>query len=211
MKSTGRILNETRVLQKIELGAVAQATKIRPEYLAFIEADAYSHLPNSTVAKGFIKNYSEFLHLNPDHMLAIFRRDFIEDNRGQIVPRGIADPVSTRFVWTPKLTLFLIVAVIVIIFFFYLYYQYRMLSGPPFLAVDQPQDRTVTTENIITITGRTNPEATLSINNEKVPLSGGGKFSFRWQLPQKGEQQITIVAISKANKTNSLTRTIIYR
>lgn len=211
MKTAGRLLSDARLAQKIELKDVAKATKIKSEYLALIESDAYSQLPNSTVARGFIRNYSEFLHLKPDHVLAIFRRDFIEDLRGQIIPRGFATPVSSRFIWTPKKTLFTGIFLIFIFFFFYLFYQYRLLSGPPTLVVSEPVDNTVSTESIITISGYTNPEATLSINNTKVTLSGGGKFSFRWELPQKGEQTVTLMATSKSGKVTSVSRTVIYR
>jgi len=211
MKTAGQILNSARLEQKIELEQVAKDTKIRVEYLAFIESDAYSQLPNSTVAKGFIRNFAEFLHLHPDHILAVFRRDFLEDVRGQIVPRGLAAPVSSRFVWTPRLTLFTLILVVLIFFFTYLIYQYRMLSGPPSLLISEPQNGIVTTEEIITISGKTDPEATVSINDEKIVLFGGGKFSFRWKLSQKGEQTITIMAISKAGRTRSVSRTVIYR
>lgn len=211
MKTAGQILNQTRLELKIDLKQVAKDTKIRSQYLAFIESDAYTQLPNSTVAKGFIRNYSEYLHLNPDHVLAVFRRDFIEDVRGQIIPRGLSTPVSSRFVWTPRLTLITGVLLVITLFISYLFYQYRMLSGPPNLVIDQPSNNIVTTEDIVTVSGNTDPEATLSINNEKIVLNGGGKFTFRWKLPQKGEQIITIVAISKAGRTTSQSRTVIYK
>lgn len=211
MKTAGQILNASRLEQKLDLKKIAKDTKIRVEFLAFIESDTYSHLPNSTVTKGFIRNYAEYLNLNPDHVLAVFRRDFLEDIRGQIVPRGLATPVSNRFVWTPRLTLFTAITIVLIFFLSYLIYQYRLLSGPPNLLIIEPQNGIVTTEDIITISGKTDPEATVSINNEKIVLSGGGKFDFRWKLDQKGEQTVTIIAISKAGRTKSETRTIIYK
>ena len=119
MISTGQILNSARVKANIDLPTVAKDTKIRSEFLAFIESDAYHELPNSTVAKGFIRNYAEYLNLNPDHVLAVFRRDFIENFKGQIVPRGLADPVSSRFVWTPRLTLITGTVAVLVFFFFY--------------------------------------------------------------------------------------------
>ncbi len=211
MISTGQILNSARVKANIDLPTVAKDTKIRSEFLAFIESDAYHELPNSTVAKGFIRNYAEYLDLNPDHILAVFRRDFIENYRGQIVPRGLADPVSSRFVWTPRFTLITGTVAVLVFFFFYLFYQYRLLSGPPSLTITEPQQGIVTTENILTIIGKTDPEATVSIQGEKIPTQGGGNFSFRWELPGKGEQSVTIIAVSKSGKTTSESRTIIYK
>lgn len=211
MKTTGKILYETRLNKKIELSDVSKATRIKLDYLTAIESDNYSELPNSTVAKGFIRNYSEFLSLNPDHVLAVFRRDFVENPQGQIVPRGLAVPVTSRFVWTPRLTLISVTAFILTSFIVYLIYQYRLLSGPPSLIIAQPIEGMVTTENIITISGKTDPEATISINNNKITTTGGGRFDFRWELSDKGEQQITLVAVSKSGKITSQTRTVIVR
>lgn len=210
MKTAGQILKDARLAQKLDLKDIAKTTKINLEYLSFIEADTYQYLPNSAVARGFIRNYSEYLHLKPEHILAVFRRDFIEDLSGQIIPRGFTTPVSPRFVWTPKITLLVGITTVIISFFVYLFYQYRLLSGPPTLIIAEPANQTVTTENIITISGQTNPEASLSINNTRVTLSGGGKFSFRWELPQKGEHTITLVATSKSGKITSVSRTVTY-
>ena len=115
MKTTGQILHESRLAQKLDLEDIARITKIRSQALRIIEADDYSHLPDSTVAKGFIRNYAKFLNLNPEHVLAVFRRDFIENKLGQIVPRGLADPVDRVSFWTPRTTILAAVSALFIL------------------------------------------------------------------------------------------------
>lgn len=205
MKTVGQILQDARVNRKIDLEEVSRITRIRPVLLKYLESDDYRHLPSSTVAKGFIRNYSEFLGLNPDHTQAIFRRDFIENEQGQIVPRGMVDPINKRTIWTPRTTVLAGVIAIFLIFGGYLFYQYKKLTGPPTLRVDNPADQVQVTEPNLEISGSTDPEATLSVNGQLVILESGGKFIFRVPL-QPGENVVTLVATGKSGKTSSLDR-----
>src|SRR3989344_3548084 len=66
MKTTGQILKETRASKKLDIVDISRITRIRPRFLEMLEEDDYGHLPNATVARGFIRKYSEFLD-SPDH------------------------------------------------------------------------------------------------------------------------------------------------
>ncbi len=210
MKTAGQILQLARHSKKLELEDVARITRIRPQFLTFIEADDYSQLPSGTVTKGFVRNYSEFLGLNPDHVLAAFRRDFVENKLGQIVPRALADPVGQRTFWTPRTTIIAAVTLVFTVFVIYLGYQYWSLTGPPSLQVVQPSDGQKTSEATILVTGATDPEATIAVGGQLVALDKGGQFSFRVPL-NPGENKISIVATSKSGKTTTLTRHITVR
>jgi cytoskeletal protein RodZ len=205
MKTVGQTLQEARLNRKIDLDEVSRITRIRPTLLKYLEADDYRHLPSSTIVKGFIRNYSEFLGLNPDHAQAIFRRDFIENEQGQIVPRGMVNPINRRTLWTPRTTILFGVIVIFIIFGGYLLYQYQKLTGPPTLLVKYPADQVQVTEPNLEISGSTDPEATLSVNGQLIILESGGQFVFRVPL-QPGENSVTLIATSKSGKITSLVR-----
>ncbi len=210
MKTAGQILQSARKNKKLELEDVARITKIRTQFLALIEADNYSGLPSGTVAKGFIRNYSEFLQLVPENVLATFRRDFVENKLGQIVPRALADPVSQQASWTPRATIIAVVVLVFTVFGGYLARQYWILIGPPTLEIINPKDGQVSSESAILIEGETDPEATISIEGQLVALDKGGQFSFRVPLIS-GENNISIVATSKSGKTTTLTRRVLLR
>lgn len=207
MKTTGQILKEARLQKKLELSDVARITKIRSDSLQILEADDYGHLPGSTVARGFIKNYAKFLGLNPDNILAVFRRDFVENQLGQIVPRGMVDPVNNRSWWTPKSTILASVVMLFVVFSGYLFYQYRILIGPPSLQLVKPVENMLTDEDTVEITGATDPEATLSVNSQPVVLGKGGLFYLRVPL-KPGANYINIVATGKSGKITSISRTV---
>ncbi len=210
MKTVGQILKEARLKKKIEVEDVARITKIRPQFLQFIETDDYGNLPSATVTKGFIRNYCEFLNLSPDQVLAVFRRDFVEDNRGQIVPRGIATPAAEVGFWTPRTTIIAVITLVLTLFGAYLVYQYQVLTGPPELELLAPADKIVTEEPNLLVEGRTDPEATISVNGQLVALEKGGRFFFRIAL-HPGDNTITVVAAAKNSKTSTLTRQVTLR
>lgn len=210
MNTAGQILNQARLSRKLEIADVVKATKIRTEFISALERDDYLKLPNSTVTRGFIRNYSELLGLNAENVLAVFRRDFIENKEGQIVPRGMVHPVSRGFIWTPKATIIAATAIIFVLFGSYLFYQYRLLSGPPSLTLSEPAGDGEVSETNLVVSGKTDPEATISVNGQKVILEKGGKFFFRIPL-QSGLNTISVTAISKSGKTTTLTRRIILR
>lgn len=187
---------------------MARVTRIRPQFIELIEADDYSRLPSGTVAKGFIRNYSEFLGLSPHSVLASFRRDFVENRLGQIVPRSLADPVSQQVFWTPRTTIIAVVVMVFTVFIGYLTYQYWVLTGPPRLELVQPAEGVQVEEATVLVTGQTDPEATISVGDHLVALDKGGEFSFRAPLVE-GENQISITATSKSGKTTTLTRKVI--
>jgi cytoskeletal protein RodZ len=207
MKTTGVILREARLARKLEIEEVSKITKIRVQFIEWLEADNYRELPNATVTKGFIKNYGQFLGLNPNHLLAIFRRDFVENQQGQIMPRGMVEPVTKSSIWTPKSTVIALVVFLFTVFLGYIGYQYYKLVGPPTLIVSSPASNLVTSKDTIEVYGRTDPEATISINNQLVALEKGGIFYVRVQLIP-GINKIIITAENKSKKTATIIKNI---
>jgi cytoskeletal protein RodZ len=207
MKTTGQVLKEARLSLKLELDEVSKNTKIRINFLHQLEADDFSRLPNATVAKGFIRNYAQFLNLNPEQTLAIFRRDFIENEQGQIVPRGFVDPVGRSSIWTPKTTIIAAVFLVFTLFGSYLGYQFWLLKGPPSLSIVSPEAGATTNSPTVEVVGKTDPEATISVNGQLVTLDRGGEFFVRIPL-QVGANDIVIEARGKSGKTSSATRSV---
>jgi cytoskeletal protein RodZ len=87
MKTAGDLLKEKRLIKELSLQDVATKTKIKIEYLDAIENSNFSALPSSTFAKGFLRNYASFLYLNPDTIVAMFRRTLHQnEKRGDYSP-----------------------------------------------------------------------------------------------------------------------------
>lgn len=72
MGELGRKLKEAREGMGLSLRDVEEATKIRKKYLQALENENFEEIPGRTYAKGFVKNYSNFLQLDTKDLLDEF-------------------------------------------------------------------------------------------------------------------------------------------
>jgi hypothetical protein len=208
MKTVGSILKEARGAKNITLDQAEEATKIRLKFLRAIESDDYSSLPSLSYAKGFVKNYSEYLGLDSSRVLAFFRRQTAEVTRSSLLPKGVSEPIGTSlFQLTPGKFLAGILVVLVLIFLGYLGLQYGKLYQPPVLSVDAPKNQLVVHERRVDILGSTDPDATVTVNGINIVVRGDGKFFDQIPL-DTGPNKITIIATSRFGKTSTIVREV---
>ena len=81
----GDTLSEARTRRRVDLDQVHAATGIRPRYLRAIEQEDWDALPEEFYARSFIRKYAAFLGVEPDPLVAEFRRQ-----RGTTGGRGDA-------------------------------------------------------------------------------------------------------------------------
>lgn len=68
----GDILRKEREKQKLSVQDIEQGTSIRAVYIDALEKGEYDKLPGEVYAKGFIKNYGNFLELNGEDLVRQF-------------------------------------------------------------------------------------------------------------------------------------------
>lgn len=132
MKTVGVILKESRQNQGIPLERAAEGTKIRSEFLRALEEDNFSRLPSFACARGFIKNYAEFLNLPADSLLAVFKRDFPKSGGEAVTPGASSFWPKQGFFWTPMTTVIVAAALAVLLFLGYLFWQFSFLAKTPY-------------------------------------------------------------------------------
>jgi cytoskeletal protein RodZ len=74
-QSIGQKLKQAREEQRITLEEASESTHIRAPYLQALEADDVSVLPSPVQARGFLRNYAEYLGLEFDRMLGELRAE----------------------------------------------------------------------------------------------------------------------------------------
>ena len=86
MKSVGNILKSQRHKKNFSLDDVHKFVKIHPKFLTALETGDYSVFSNKIHATGFLKNYAEFLGLDVDKMLGLWRREYEAqfENKNQV-------------------------------------------------------------------------------------------------------------------------------
>lgn len=208
MRAVGQILKEERERKFYTLDEIEKTTKIRKELLIALEADEYSKLPPPTFVQGFIKNYAKFLGLDPDKMVAIFRREFSDRKNPPKVLDSFANPINKkRFKLTPARIIFSLVLTLLAVFFLYLWFELRFLSGPPFLEVIEPSDQLQAQSEVVRVVGKTSPEAKVDINNQQVTVDEAGNFEQELTLTES-VTTISVTSTSKSGQTSEETRTV---
>jgi cytoskeletal protein RodZ len=203
MKTAGALLQAKRLEKALTIEEIAKRIKIRPEYLEAIEKNDYSHLPSVTAAQGFLRNYARILYLNPDTILAMFRRDFTQGKSGQIIPRGLVSPLGSG----PKIvsvnTIFIGIALIA--FFSFLSFQVYQWASLPKLQLLQPENGELYVSKV-TIKGTTDKDAVISVNNQKVIVDQSGGFTLDLIFAE-GTHSVVVQAENRAGKIRLLERT----
>ncbi|EKD67762.1 MAG: hypothetical protein ACD_48C00231G0001 [uncultured bacterium] len=207
MKTVGSILKEARIAKKLTLADVEKVTKIRAKFLDAIEQDAYQLLPSPIYAKGFVKNYGEYLGLENTRVMAFFRRQTDDVKRLNILPNKSEDIGSKGLRITPGRFITFVVGVFIFVFLIYFGFQYQKLYIPPTLTITTPVQESIVKEKKLDILGTTNPDATLMVNGISVTVRSDGRFFTQITL-EPGVNTITILATSRYGKTTTVVRKV---
>jgi cytoskeletal protein RodZ len=74
-ETIGQRLKKAREYRNLTLEKAADATHIRVQFLQALEADDFSAMPSPVQARGFLRNYAQYLELDLDQMVADLRAD----------------------------------------------------------------------------------------------------------------------------------------
>jgi len=206
MKTVGEILKNARLNKKVSFRTASQATKIHAGFLQALEKNEFDQLPSLPSARGFLKNYAEFLGLSSEPILAIFRRDFGQRSvKTGVVPQSNAAGQPWR--WQPKLTVIVALTVFFAGVIGFLAYQYFSLAKQPPLELWAPEDKQKISGEKVEILGKTDPDATVTINGQPVFLTTAGEFRYKLEL-FSGENKIVVEAQSRLGKKATLERVV---
>lgn len=200
MKTVGQILKSARAEKQISVEQAEIATKIRVRHIQALEEDDYGKFPEYTSARGFLKNYAEFLGLSALPILAVFRRDFTKAK--------IVEPIiKERIRWVPKHTIIVVSLIFFLGLVSYLGFQYLSLVKRPFLEITDPQEGKQVSSGKIEAVGRASPDALVTLNGNPVLLSPKGEFRYQIEL-FPGENKIVVEAKSRMGKVTRMERKV---
>lgn len=208
MLTIGEILKKARLEKKLEFEEIEKTLKIRKKFLTALEENAWDKLPSLPYIKGFLRNYSAYLGLKPEEMVAIFRRQFQEKDKTKLLPSGLTNPINEPvFHITPKLTVTFVISIFLLLFFGYLFLQYKTYTSLPFLSVEKPLEGEILNTDKVIVTGKTDNDAVISINNQKIAVSANGEFATTITLPP-GVNTLLIESTGKSGKKRAINRTV---
>ncbi|MFV2062748.1 MAG: helix-turn-helix domain-containing protein [Chloroflexota bacterium] len=143
--NVGEILQTARERKGVDLARAERETKIRARHLMALESGDFADLPAQVYAKGFLRNYSTYLGLDADEVLARWRREIDQPRSAETVkvkppPQPIAAP-NRGFKLTTGLIVALILAAIVVAFVGYVGLQLVRFTQNPEITLNGPSVR----------------------------------------------------------------------
>jgi cytoskeletal protein RodZ len=209
MVRVGQRLHKERLQRKLSLEDIAKATKIKPSFLAAIERGEYSKLPSPAYAQGFVRNYASYLGLPKAEITALFRREFDEKKAFQVLPDSL---IKTQEFPLKRIRIqesLLVLAIILFVFLSFLVFQYRYVFLAPSLTIASPS-QDIAAGSDITVTGKTDSNATVLVNNEPVSLNSNGEFTKHLTL-FSGKSVITVKAKNRIGKETVVKKEIMVK
>ncbi|MBP3709832.1 MAG: helix-turn-helix domain-containing protein [Treponema sp.] len=96
MDSYGIILKRKREEKNLDLETVARETSITIEYIKGLEEEETGVFPGEPYMIGFLRNYAEYLGINPETVIALYRSKVIQEAP---LPEGLLVKHKPRFFW----------------------------------------------------------------------------------------------------------------
>lgn len=212
MKSIGKILQAKRIKKNFTIDDIHKHIKIHPSYIRALENDDYSVFDGKVHSKGFLKIYAQFLELDLDEILALWRREYEQsfESQDKNSQNRINYIEKEKFVFTSNMVFTTFFIVLIMGFFGFLYFQYRNYTDAPKIDVYYPQENQVMNNDLLDITGKVELDSEVYINNQKILFNTDGSFLTSIKL-REGINTISIKAINKLDKETEIIRTVIYR
>jgi len=202
----GTRLKLARRRKRFSLEEVEEITKVKKRYLEDIERNNFDNLPSEVYTKGFLAKYAEAVGLNSKKIVDSYKltrgtdEDNSADHYGEFAQKTIK---NSKFSLTPKLVVTLIFVLLFIGLAGYLFIQVRGFASAPVLEITKPeQDKLSTTSSGLTIEGKTDPGASVFINDQPISCDLSGNFSESVRL-RDGINEIKVSAKNKINRESS--------
>jgi cytoskeletal protein RodZ len=208
------LLKKRRIELSKSLKEVESATKIRKKYLQWIESGDYEHLTDDVYALGYIKSYADYLGFDTTPIVNMYKKERLiykqnketggyikSDNNMSLKPLG-----GQNFVLSSKTLVLMFSIMLFVMISGYLAWQVIIIAAPPNITLNSNQER-VTTDFVI-ISGQTDGDSDVYIDNSPISTNTDGSFSERVSLVS-GSNVITVSAKNQLGKTTTVTRTVI--
>lgn len=213
-RSLATLLRSTRLKNEITIEQAEQSTCIPAKYLLALEDGKYELLPAEAYNVGYVKNYAQFLKLNVEKVLDLYREERSRTNvyaskksTVQLNPRKMND---WQFLITPK-----VLAVVGTLLVFgslitYIGLQVNKFAQPPELVITNVPFEFTSSDDLVTLQGRTAAGSVVTINQEPVTVSSSGSFSEKVQLTP-GVNEIVVQSQNRAQRSTQAVIKALYR
>ncbi|MBI4280812.1 helix-turn-helix domain-containing protein [Candidatus Uhrbacteria bacterium] len=203
--SLGSSLRKFRESLGWTIEKAARETRIQGSYLQNMEEERWEKLPEEPARSHLLKRYVRTLG-DPPALITLSDEKLPE---AKLILQPLAKARSFSLTLTPfhwKLAGFALIFLGII---GYLGWQVHTLLAPPFLVIDNPSEGFSTPVPTISIQGITDPQASVTINEQPILKTSDGTFRYEMHLEQ-GANLITIAAAKRYSRPRTIYRTVVF-
>lgn len=217
LKTIGKLLEERRLSKKLRYDEIAEIIKINPEYLEALETANYSKFPSEVYVKGFLRNYARFLGIEPDHALALYRR---EQEISLVNPKiKMTDKIKRKGLDLSITKNKIVTAIVIIItiltllyigsYVFNIFQNPRLeLSKPIELKAGQTGEY-ISQKDTLILEGISEIGNKLTINGQEYRVNNFEQFNIEIKL-QEGKNNIYLVSENQIRRKSEILLTVLY-
>jgi cytoskeleton protein RodZ len=110
MESLGEKLRQAREAHGYSIEQVARDTHISRQYLEALELENFAILPGDTYVVGFLRNYAEYLGLNPEELVTLYKNIRIQEQ-----PMPMSELLERPRERSPSRTLLIVLGAVVLV------------------------------------------------------------------------------------------------
>lgn len=197
MLTVGEILRSEREKKGLVIKDIEKKIRVREKLLKSIENNNWEFFSSKVYIEGVIKNYSKVLKLNPEKMVAFFRREYEKNEE-----LGFRGKLSRKYL-TPetKKYLYILVAFVFLLFTFYFGVQLKLFLSSPKVEIISPKVQTFKREGQVEIIGKTQKEAVVMIFGSRVYQDKEGVFTYKFPLKPGRNELVMEVVGANGKKT----------
>ncbi len=217
LKTIGKLLEERRLSKKLRYDEIAEIIKINPEYLEALETANYSKFPSEVYVKGFLRNYARFLGIEPDHALALYRREQEISLTNpkikmteKIKQKGLDLSITKNKVVTAVVIIITILTLLYIgSYVFNIFQNPRLeLSKPIGLKAGQTGEY-ISPKDTLILEGVSEIGNKLTINGQEYRVNSFEQFNIEIKL-QEGKNNIYLVSENQIRRKSEILLTVLY-
>lgn len=198
MLTVGEILQTERLKKNLGLKDIEKKIRVREKFLRALEQNDWRIFSSKIYISGIIRNYSAVLGLNPEKMLAFFRREYARKEDITFKKR-----ITSKHL-TPQTRRYFVFGISLVSLLFFLYFGYELFRylSPPKIEIVAPLGATIKRENRVRVVGKTEKEAVITIFGDRVYQNREGIFTYDFPLkPGKNTLKIEVIGANGKKST----------
>ena len=210
-KTLGELLRSRREELNLSIQDAEVSSKVRAKFLISLERGDWSNLPSPVYIRGFALAYAKALGIGKEEASRAFEAEFSlkkTQNPNEFSYKNLIK--ESKVIVTPRLIGYSFLSIFLLTMFGYIFFQVLNFAGSPNLQVSTPSNNIVLESDSAEISGITDNDTVLTVNNETIPVTNDGHFYASLKL-HRGVNVIKVKASNKAKKETSEVLTVEYK